>query len=82
MITIFDADFCPRSDFLQETLPYFGDAEIGILQTPQFFRRREEQTWVEQGAGASQEVFYRMIQVSSRYFYRERMIGNTVVALG
>lgn len=63
MIAIFDADFCPRADFLRETLPYFVDPEIGILQTPQFFRRREEQTWVEQGAGASQEVFYRMIQV-------------------
>lgn len=65
LYAIFDADFCPRPDFLRETVPYF-DAEpsIGILQTPQFFRRREEQTWVEQGAGASQELFYRLIQVS------------------
>ncbi|CAM9474999.1 unnamed protein product, partial [Hapterophycus canaliculatus] len=60
---VFDADFCPRPDFLRETLPYFTDPLIGIVQTPQFFRRTDEQTWVEQGAGASQEAFYRMIQV-------------------
>ncbi|CAN0331818.1 unnamed protein product, partial [Ectocarpus sp. 13 AM-2016] len=66
VIVIFDADFCPRPDFLRETLPYLVDPSIGILQTPQFFRRREEQTWVEQGAGASQEYFYRLIQVRQR----------------
>ena len=64
LYAIFDADFCPRPDFLRETVPYFeAEPSIGILQTPQFFRRREEQTWVEQGAGSSQELFYRLIQV-------------------
>ena len=63
-IVIFDADFCPRSDFLRETTPYLFNPMVGILQTPQFFRWREEQTWVEQGAGSSQEFFYRMVQVS------------------
>ncbi|CAM9677332.1 unnamed protein product, partial [Hapterophycus canaliculatus] len=59
-IAIFDADFCPRPDFLRETVPYLGeDPSVGIVQTPQFFRLREEQTWVEQGAGVSQEFFYR-----------------------
>ncbi len=65
MISIFDADFCPRADFLRETLPYLVDPSIGILQTPQFFRRRDSQTWVEQGAGACQETFYRLVQVRS-----------------
>ncbi|CAN0478335.1 unnamed protein product, partial [Hapterophycus canaliculatus] len=46
-----------------ETLPYLADPSIGILQTPQFFRRRAEQTWVEQGAVVCQELFYRMEQV-------------------
>ena len=70
-IAILDADFCPRADFLKETVPYFGhDASIGILQTPQFFRFKKEQTWVEQGAGVTQEFFYRMVQVKiyCRYF--------------
>lgn len=60
---VFDADFCPRPDFLLETIPYLSDPSVGILQTPQFFSRRSEQTWVEQGAGVCQELFYRMEQV-------------------
>lgn len=33
-IAIFDADFVPRSDFLQKTLPYFFlDKKIGLVQT-------------------------------------------------
>ena len=60
---ILDADFCPRSDFLREILPYFLDRTIGIVQTPQYFRYRPEQTWVEQGAGVTQELFYRFQQV-------------------
>ena len=64
-IIIFDADFCPRSDFLAETLPYMeADPELGIVQTPQYFRQNPRQTWMERGAGAVQELFYRAIQVS------------------
>ena len=63
-IAIFDADFCPRPDFLRETVPYLDhDESIGIVQTPQYFRYRQEQTWIEQGAGMTQEFFYRLIQV-------------------
>lgn len=52
-----------RPEFLRETTPYFRDQDVAILQTPQFFRHREEQTWVEKGAGVTQELFYRMVQV-------------------
>ncbi len=32
-IAIFDADFIPSPDFLQQTMPYFADERIGFLQT-------------------------------------------------
>jgi len=32
-IAIFDADFVPPKDFLRRTLPYFQDAQIGVVQT-------------------------------------------------
>lgn len=65
LIVIFDADFCPRPDFLKETLPYFAaNDKLAILQTPQFFEVRPEQTWVERGAGIVQELFYRFVQVN------------------
>lgn len=64
-ILLLDADFAPRHDFLDEVLPYL-DAypDIGILQTPQFFRVTDNQTWVERGAGVTQELFYRSIQTA------------------
>jgi len=64
-ILLLDADFAPRPDLLDETLPYMEMfPDVGIVQTPQFFRVLDEQTWVERGAGAIQELFYRSIQTA------------------
>lgn len=32
-IVIFDSDFVPEPDFLRKTLPYFHDAQVGVVQT-------------------------------------------------
>ncbi|MDZ4745346.1 MAG: glycosyltransferase family 2 protein [bacterium] len=32
-IAIFDADFVPKKEFLLKTVPYFCDAEVGMVQT-------------------------------------------------
>ena len=32
-LAIFDADFIPRRDFLIETIPFFVDSKIGVVQT-------------------------------------------------
>jgi cellulose synthase/poly-beta-1,6-N-acetylglucosamine synthase-like glycosyltransferase len=32
-IAIFDADFVPNKDFLQRTMPYFQDENVGVVQT-------------------------------------------------
>jgi cellulose synthase (UDP-forming) len=64
-ILLLDADFAPRHDFLNEALPYMeAFPDTGIVQTPQFFRIRDDQTWIERGAGAVQELFYRSIQTA------------------
>ena len=64
-ILLLDADFAPRRDLLDETLPYFAlFPDTGIVQTPQFFHVEDEQTWVERGGGAIQELFYRSIQTT------------------
>lgn len=33
LIAIFDADFLPAKDWLKQTVPYFRDAETGVVQT-------------------------------------------------
>jgi cellulose synthase (UDP-forming) len=78
-LVILDADFAPRSDFLAETLPYMDDPAIAIVQTPQFFRESPEQTWIENAAGAIQEVFYRAIQVARDRFGAAICVGTCAV---
>jgi cellulose synthase (UDP-forming) len=78
-IVIFDADFRPRPDFLAETCPYMDDPEIGIVQTPQFFRVSPRQTWVERAAGPTLEVFYRAVQVARDRFGSALCVGSNAV---
>jgi cellulose synthase (UDP-forming) len=78
-VVVFDADFRPRADFLAELLPYMDDPGIGLVQSPQFFRVDQAQTWVEQAAGASLEVFYRAVQVSRDRFGSALCVGSNAV---
>jgi cellulose synthase/poly-beta-1,6-N-acetylglucosamine synthase-like glycosyltransferase len=78
-LVILDADFAPRHDFLAETLPYMDDPAIAIVQTPQYFRCGGVQTWVENAAGAIQEVFYRSIQVARDRFGAAICVGTSAV---
>jgi cellulose synthase/poly-beta-1,6-N-acetylglucosamine synthase-like glycosyltransferase len=78
--SIFDADFCPRSDFLTEIMPeHLADTTTAIVQTPQFFRTTPEQTWVERGAGATQELFYRVVQVNRNKWGASICVGSNAV---
>jgi cellulose synthase (UDP-forming) len=78
-LVIFDADFAPRADFLAETLPYMDDPGTAIVQTPQFFRESAAQTWIENAAGAIQEVFYRAVQVARDRFDAATCVGTSAV---
>jgi cellulose synthase (UDP-forming) len=78
-VVIFDADFRPRPDFLAETLPYMDNRRVGIVQTPQFFRVVDGQTWVERAAGATLEVFYRSVQQSRDRFGSALCVGSNAV---
>jgi cellulose synthase (UDP-forming) len=62
LIAILDADFVPRSDFLDELVPYFDDPATGIVQSPQFFDVRAGMNWLQRAAGSTQILFYRYIQ--------------------
>ncbi|KAK1833592.1 hypothetical protein QBC39DRAFT_389826 [Podospora conica] len=77
---IFDADFCPRPDFLRElVVEHMADEGTAIVQSPQFFRVTPEQTWVEQGAGATQELFYRVVQVNRNKWGASICVGSNAV---
>jgi hypothetical protein len=77
---IFDADFCPRPDFLRElVVEHMADDKTAIVQSPQFFRVTDGQTWVEQGAGATQELFYRVVQVNRNKWGASICVGSNAV---
>ena len=77
---VFDADFCPRADFLLDTMPYLmADGSRAILQTPQFFRSAGNQTWTEQGAGAVQEYIFRIMQTCRDHWGAALCVGSNAV---
>ncbi|KAJ2898766.1 hypothetical protein MKZ38_003676 [Zalerion maritima] len=77
---IFDADFCPRPDFLKELMvEHLDDEKTAIVQSPQFFRTTSDQTWVEQGAGATQELFYRVVQTNRDRWGASICVGSNAL---
>jgi len=79
-ILLLDADFAPRADLLDETLPYMTEhPEVGIVQTPQFFHVVDQQTWIERGAGSIQELFYRSIQTARAHKDGAICVGSCAV---
>jgi cellulose synthase (UDP-forming) len=79
-ILVLDADFAPRTDMIEEMLPYFDrEPDLGIVQSPQFFRVHAGQGWLERGAGAVQELFYRSVQVSRNNHEAAICVGSCAV---
>jgi cellulose synthase (UDP-forming) len=79
LIAILDADFCPRPDYLLHLVPYFEDSRLGIVQSPQFFDVHHGQSWLQRGAGAVQEFFYRFIQTSRDYHDGAICVGTCAI---
>jgi cellulose synthase (UDP-forming) len=76
-IVVFDADFAPRTDFLYETMPYFEDRAVGIVQTAQYFDVDGENcTYIQRYAGSLQEIFFRFIQ-PARDRYKAAICAGT-----
>ncbi|MEU2670620.1 cellulose synthase catalytic subunit [Streptomyces sp. NPDC007164] len=63
-ITVLDADFAPRPDFLRHLVPYLADPGVGIVQSPQCFDTDGTMSWIQRAAGSAQEWFFRWIQPS------------------
>ena len=76
-IAVIDADFAVRPDFLIETMPYFSDPDVGIVQTAQCFDVSDPAfSYIQRYAGALQEIFFRFIQ-PARDRYRAAICAGT-----
>ena len=81
-IAIFDADFIPERDFLRDLLPYFSDAGVGLVQSPQYFSSKETGivgNLLTSGGAALQEDFYKVIQPSRNPFHGAICVGTNLI---
>lgn len=64
IIKIYDADFCPSTRALFDIAYLEKYPDVGIVQTPQFFRTEGGANWLQNAAGAVQRLFYCCVQVT------------------
>jgi cellulose synthase (UDP-forming) len=74
---IFDADFVPLPDFLVETVPFFTNATVAFVQTPQTYGNLVN--LVSRGAGYMQAVFYKFVMPGRNHFNAAFCVGTNVV---
>jgi cellulose synthase/poly-beta-1,6-N-acetylglucosamine synthase-like glycosyltransferase len=76
-IAVIDADFAVRREFLHETMPYFSDPKVGIVQTAQYFDVSNRSfSYIQRYAGTLQEIFFRFIQ-PARDRYKAAICAGT-----
>jgi cellulose synthase (UDP-forming) len=76
-IAVIDADFAVRPEFLYETMPYFSDPKMGIVQTAQYFEVSNRSfSYIQRYAGTLQEIFFRFIQ-PARDRYKAAICAGT-----
>jgi cellulose synthase (UDP-forming) len=74
---ILDADFVPAPDFLYQTVPFFAEADVAFVQTPQAYGNLNN--LISRGAGYMQSVFYRFIQPGKNRFNAAFSVGTNVI---
>ena len=74
---ILDADFVPTADFLYQTVPFFAEANVAFVQTPQAYGNFG--SLISRGAGYMQSVFYRYILPGKNRFNAAFCVGTNVV---
>ena len=79
LIVIFDADFCPRPDFIRHLAPYFDVEDVAIVQSPQHFDTDRSMSWLQRCAGTVQESFYRWAQPSRHELGAPICVGTCAI---
>ncbi len=74
---ILDADFVPRPNLIEETLPFMVDDRVAFVQTPQTYGNMRN--ILSRGAGYMQTMFYRYIQTGRNQFNAAFCVGTNVL---
>ena len=68
---------CPKPEFLVETVPFFANANVAFVQTPQTYGNLVN--LVSRGAGYMQAVFYKFVQPGRNHFNAAFCVGTNVI---
>ncbi|MES2876299.1 MAG: glycosyltransferase [Patescibacteria group bacterium] len=74
---ILDADFIAKPEFLYESLPFFENKDMAMVQTPQYYTNA--MNFVSTAAGYMQHVFYSMLMAGKNRFNAAFCVGTCVV---
>ena len=74
---ILDADFVAKPEFLYETIPFFEDETLAMVQTPQYYNNARN--FVSKGAAYMQHLFYAMVMAGKNRFNAAFCVGTCVV---
>jgi cellulose synthase (UDP-forming) len=77
-VAIFDADHVPHVDFLSKTMGYFGDHDVGFVQSPQYYKNKDLNA-VTRGAWEQQELFFGPICRGKNNHNAASMCGTNMV---
>lgn len=78
LVAVFDADHVPHPMFLQKTVPYFGAARVGFVQTPQFYKNYGK-NFITQSSWEQQELFFGPICKGKNRLNAATMCGTNMV---
>jgi len=78
LVAMFDADHVPHRDFLEKTVPYFGDARVGFVQTPQYYKNFAA-NYLTSGSWEQQELFFGAICKGKNRLNATTMCGTNMV---
>lgn len=78
LVAIFDADHVPHEDFLEKTIPYMFNAEVGFVQTPQFYKNYAK-NYVTRGSWDQQQLFFGPICKGKNRLNAATMCGTNMV---
>lgn len=78
IVVIFDIDHAPKPDFLERTLGYFSNPEIGFVQVMLTFENGND-GWVAQAAADSSLDFYNPTSIGSDGLRSATLVGSNAL---
>lgn len=78
IVVIFDIDHAPKPEFLERTLGYFSDPQIGFVQVMLTFENGKE-GWVAQAAADSSLDFYNPTSIGSDGLRGATLVGSNAL---